>query len=364
MTNRASGHFRAGLMRGWRVALVGALTSLCLATMPATAAGKEPLVIVTSGGVFEQAMKKHFYDPFTEATGIEVIPVAAGLGQQWAKVKAMAAMPAAEWDIVTAVPSDTFAQADNLAALDCAAMPNVAGEAIANACMGNAMLRTWGGNVLAWNTKSFSAGKEPKSWKDFWDVENFPGPRSLPDAGYWSTLLMVALVADGVPADKLFPLDVDRALKKLEAIKPHITVWWKTADQSQNIIRSGEVVMALMGSGRVMSLVKAGEPVAFTWNGAPKDVGLWAVLKNAPNKPAAMEFVNFYLGNPEAHAAFTRDFTSETPNRRAIELVSPEERKTRGADPANLAVQIEPDWKWLAENEATVKQRVLELLSR
>ena len=33
--------------------------------------------------------------------------------------------------------------------------------------------------VIAYNTDKFPEGKQPRSWADFWNVEEFPGPRSL-----------------------------------------------------------------------------------------------------------------------------------------------------------------------------------------
>ncbi len=39
-------------------------------------------------------------------------------------------------------------------------------------------------------------------------------------------------MADGVAPDALYPLDVDRAFRKLEQIKPHIAVWWTSGGQS------------------------------------------------------------------------------------------------------------------------------------
>ncbi|MFK4825604.1 ABC transporter substrate-binding protein [Paenochrobactrum sp. BZR 588] len=327
-------------------------------------AADDSIVIVTAGGVFEQAMKKNFYEPFTAKTGIRVIPVASGLGAQWAKVKAMADFPAAEWDIVTALPNDNYAQASYLEPIDCADLTNAAEFAIEGTCMGNGVLRTWGANVLAWNTDAFPEGKQPKNWADFWDVKNFPGPRAMPDASYWPWLLIAALEADGVPRDKLFPLDVERAFAKLDELKPEISVWWKTADQSQNVLRTGEAVMSMMGSGRAATLVQSGEPVSFTWYQGIKDIGMWGVLKNAKNKKGALEFINFYLANPEAHVAFSKEFPFETPNKKAIDLLTPEERQSRGGSAENLAVQIDPDWKWIADNDAEMRQRMIEYLSR
>src|SRR6516165_2101981 len=52
--------------------------------------------------------------------------------------------------------------------------------------------------------------------------------------------MIFALLADGVPRDKLYPLDIDRAFKKLDRIKPHIKVWWREGNQSQQLIRDSE----------------------------------------------------------------------------------------------------------------------------
>ena len=55
--------------------------------------------------------------------------------------------------------------------------------------------------------------------------------------------LETALIADGVPMDKLYPLDVDRAFKKLEQLKPHVLVWWSSGAQSAQVLKDGEVDM-------------------------------------------------------------------------------------------------------------------------
>jgi len=45
-----------------------------------------------------------------------------------------------------------------------------------------------------------------------------------------------------VPRDKLFPLDLNRAYKKLDTIKPHVAAWWKSGDNSMQILRGGDAV--------------------------------------------------------------------------------------------------------------------------
>ena len=65
---------------------------------PAPAAPLEPtLLIRTTGGAFEAALKRNFFDPFSKASGVRVVPFAASYGDMMAK---SAAMQAAEQDAV------------------------------------------------------------------------------------------------------------------------------------------------------------------------------------------------------------------------------------------------------------------------
>ena len=62
----------------------------------------EPTVVTrTTGGMFEAALKRNFFDPFTAATGVRVVPVAASYGDMMAKSAAMQAADHVEWDIIS-----------------------------------------------------------------------------------------------------------------------------------------------------------------------------------------------------------------------------------------------------------------------
>ena len=78
-----------------------------------------------------------------------------------------------------------------------------------------------------------------------------------------------ALVADGVPPDKVFPMDVDRAFKKLDQIKPHIKVWWTQGNQSQQLLRDGEVDMMVMWNARASELRSRGIRSSWCGTGRP-----------------------------------------------------------------------------------------------
>jgi spermidine/putrescine-binding protein len=59
--------------------------------------------------------------------------------------------------------------------------------------------------VMAYRTDAFK-GEAPKGWADFWNTKKFPGDRAMggTGAGGWPEIEF-ALMAAGVPADKLYP---------------------------------------------------------------------------------------------------------------------------------------------------------------
>lgn len=335
--------------------LLGGASISAMAPFPAMAADQE-LVIVASGGSFGKALREYFYDPFTAETGIKIREVSASTAQTWTQLKAMKQTGRHEWDIVTAYPEDLVAQAAYLEPFDCKKLPNFVDHAVEGACESNGLLRTAGALTLTYDTSKYPKNA-PSSWADFWDLKRFPGPRALPNTGAPWWVLMAALQADGVARDKLFPLDLDRAFRKLDQIRSAVTVWWKSGDQSQQIFRSGEVSMGMIWSGRAFSLIDQKAPIALAWNGAPSNFADWAVIKGTPNKEAAVKFLNFYLGRPKAHLPFSDAVSYDTSNRGVVSLLTPEQRQRRITAPENWSRIAFVDAAWVAANRDALLER-------
>ena len=347
--------YRRSLLAG--SAALGAMPILDRAAWSQSTALESTVVVRTTGGVFEQALKRNFFDPFTQATGVRVVPFVASYGDMMAKATAMEAAGRVEWDIISPQYYELSKLSNLLADLgDCGAMPNVASQGVPNACGRYGVLYVVGGQFLAYNSEIFR-NEKPASWADFWNVDKFPGKRALPNTGSpWATLI-ASLLADGVEPAKLFPLDLDRAFAKLDQIKPHVAVWWRTGAQSQQVMRSGNAVMSLMWSGGAYDAKKQGLPLDWTWKDAIADFGAWAVLKGAPHPNAARAFINFYMANPEAHAAFSREMGYSTPSRAGQALLTPEEKQELGANPATMQQVISPDADWLEQHRAPTLER-------
>ena len=86
-------------------------------------------------------------------------------------------------------------------------------------CVSSTFIGCYGAtaNVIACNPSIIS--KCPTNAQQFWDVQGYPGPRAM-DAVTPDATLLFALLADGVSKDKLYPIDITRAINKLKKIKP------------------------------------------------------------------------------------------------------------------------------------------------
>jgi mannopine transport system substrate-binding protein len=338
-----------------------AATTAAQATAQPTPQLEQEVVVVDTGGAFQAAMRKHFYDPFEKATGVKVVSVSANSLDQFTKLKAMADAGKVEYDIISGGPASSFQFRDLLQTIDCNRLKNVS-QGLAGSCAGNLLLRTFGGGIIAYRTDKFPGGG-PQTPADFFDTSKFPGPRAINNSGSPQWVLAFALMADGVAPDRLFPMDLDRAFKKLDAIKSDVKVWWKTGDQSQQIIRDGEVVMSYMWSGRAVTLKKQGVPLEVSWKQAVKDYATWGITKNAPHPNATYAFLDFFLANPQAHVAFALENNNSTNNKAAADQLPAAEKPNLGAAHWDAMVDVDGN-QWVQENRAAIVERFTKWLGQ
>ena len=346
---------RRDMIRG--AAGLGLVPMLGRAAGAATGPLESTLLIRTTGGVFEAALKRNFFDPFSKASGVRVVPFAASYGDMMAKSAAMQAAGRVEWDIISPQYDELPQISQYLEDLgDCAAMPNVAKDGVPGTCGRYGVLYLTGAQPLTWNTEIVK-GRQPQGWADFFDVKTFPGRRALPHTGSpWATLVM-ALLADGVPREQLFPLDLDRAFAKLDTIKPHVAVWWKTGDQSVKMWTQDDIAMSMMFGGTAFAAKRRGEPIAYTYNQAVADFGAWGILKGAPHPNAARAFIDFYMTSPDAHARFAHEMGYTTSNAAAGALLDPADKEDLLSTPEKLGSVVRIDYVWLAAHRSALINR-------
>jgi len=209
-------------------------------------------------------------------------------------------------------------------------------------------------NQIVYNTTKYPAGKGPASLADFWDVKKFPGRRSLYKDP--RTAIQFALLADGVPRDKLYPLDLNRAFKSLDRIKPHVAVWWEQGNQSQQLFTTGEVDIMQLWNGRATDLERKGAPIHQVWNDAIITLSGIMVTKGAPNLAGTMRLVEVF-GRPKPQAEWAKLMTYGPLNKKAFEFIDADTARRLPTYPENFKGQVISDDDWWGANWDSVNER-------
>jgi putative spermidine/putrescine transport system substrate-binding protein len=167
------------------------------------------------------------------------------------------------------------------------------------------------GMVLAWDGEAYD--QAPTSMSDLWDTKTFPGKRCFFNNPQYGWTLEAALLADGVAPSDLYPLDVDRALAKLDEIKSDIT-WWTSGAQSIESFENGSCDIGILWANRAAS-AKAdnGFPMEISWDGAGYSNSVWAIPAEAPNKAAAQELLANVIDNTAGQIAFASKIPTPIP---------------------------------------------------
>ena len=315
------------------------------------ACGQGKTVFVNSyGGVWETSWRKAFFDPFTAQTGIEIKTVP---GVMFAKLKAEVQTGNYEYD-QSNLGDTEFAQAMHEGLLERVDKAAAKADQLPPQLIREFSIVSYSlGTNIVYRTDKFPNGG-PQSWADFWDVKKFPGPRCLFDRSF--TCLAFALLADGVPRDKLYPMDLDRAFRKMDEIKPHIKVWWRDGAQSQQLIRDAEVHMIGMWSARAVDLIEDKVPLELVWNGGELYWSNLIVPKGDPNAKAAWQFAGF-VAQAKPQAAFTMLLPYGPANPEARALIPEARLRVTPAWPDNEKVMFQHDTAWLAPRLAEIRER-------
>jgi|TARA_A100001391_G_scaffold37386_1_gene20524 mannopine transport system substrate-binding protein len=320
---------------------------------------QDRVVIATTGGTWEQQMREFFFDPFTEETGIEVVTVSGSGSENLSRIVAMSMTGTMEWDLFQA--GEIQSSSDQLRSLRqdlsdfCLAYADD-DDLLPGACTPDGVLSAYGTTLLAYNADSFP-GEGPKNWADFWDFETFPGPRSMPNFSDPWRVLAAALLADGVSPSDLFPLDLDRAFTKMDEIRDHIGLWWRTGDQSTQGFRNGEYVMGQIWQTRAAALKSEDLPLEWSQDQAFLVGDRWIIPQGAPNSDNALKFLEFFLKNVEGQGARCEIATCTPVRYSAAQLMSPEARASVPTSPEVFENLIVPDAEWINANNPEMLDR-------
>lgn len=331
------------------LAFVTALTGCAIGTgQSGTSGGGDSLTFVSWGGGYQDAQMAAMVTPWAEENGVEI---RSDGPTDYAKIKAQVESGNPEWDVVSLEPFWAIGNCGTLLEpiADQIDTSNLPPEAVTECTIPVDIIA----NLLVFDESEFG-DDPPTSWEAFFDTETYPGKR-----GVWnfanSAAFEAALLADGVAPEDLYPLDVDRALAKLDTIKDDI-VFYDTGAQQTQQIANGDVVMTIAWSGRALEAVKDGAPFAPVWNDALFVVDSLSVLKDAPNKELAIDLIRF-ASTPEAQTAFVELYPYGVVNSEADPQLDEVSMRFLPSAPENSANAIWRDEEWWSENfDASVER--------
>lgn len=292
------------------------------------------MVFASWGGVYQDAQKTSYCDPFANATGVDVVQDGPASG---AKLRTMVETGAPIWDVVDVTDiflysnsgKNLFEKIDTSIVDTSIVDPNYL-HPYGVGCI------VWSYNI-GWNKNTFPGENRPRSWADVFDTRKFPGKRMLRDRIY--PMMEVALLADGVPLENLYPLDIDRAFRKLDTIKDDV-VWWNSNSQSQQLLTDGAVGCGLILNGRAYDLVKKNGPVGLEWNQNIQSADFFSIPRGAKNADVAQYFMN-YMTTPENQATMANTLAYSPVNPAAF---------------SGIEDSIKP---WLSTNPDNAKQGIV-----
>jgi putative spermidine/putrescine transport system substrate-binding protein len=342
----------AASLASWR-ALAADVPLPTIPPIPEKLKGTGELRIAAYGGTAQDAERKAYFQPFAEMSGVKVHDFP---GADLNKVKAMVDTGNVEWDVVQLSQGsvknlrkhgDYFEKID----YDLVDIANI--EQVYRTDYSLDML-VWS-EVMAYRTDTFN-GAVPVGWKDFWDTKKFPGDRALSGAGPSTPELEFALMAAGVPPDKLYPIDIEKAFASYDKIKGSIVKWWETGAVPVQMLTDKDVVLTSVWNGRMAAIQAAGVPAAISWDQGMLKRDAWAVPKGSPNKANAMKFIAFStMAVPQARLSCLIPYGFV--NAQSPQYVPPKQLALLPSAPEIKSRLVPYDYEWWSQNRDAVIAR-------
>jgi putative spermidine/putrescine transport system substrate-binding protein len=316
-----------------------------------TAKASNRLVLVFAGGSTQVALEEAIVKPFTAETGI---PVTIVNTIDMAKLKIQVESKTTEWDLFDFV-GPALMQAGSQGLLE---------KIESDVFKGTTMFENPSPYMVGYGI--YVGGicwdpvrnpKAPRTYPEFWDVKKFPGRRGLRMRA--SETLECALLADGVPPKEIYPMDLDRAFRSLERIKPHVRKWVEQTQQTVDLVQTGELDFSYTYLNRTKAARDAGISMDFSQDQLVVYGSYYVVPKGAPHRDAAMRYLSFLL-RPDRLADYCRRVSVIPGNMKANEFLDEATRKS--LPDLNNPAYVILNSAWWGENFAKVEPRFKEFV--
>lgn len=315
---------------------------------------KRPFKMATWGGLSATGFDKAWGQPFTAATGIAVDDTPIMNYAQW-ETQIQSGKPGWDWgDFEGYFPLghlDLFKPLPmNEIGVTRSQMVTLKNPADTQRLLTQKTVASYlSSYIIAYNPQTHK--NPPGSFAEFFDTKKFPGVRSI--YNYCYGMLEVALVADGVTWDNMYPLDLDRAFAKLTTLGKNL-VFWDTGAQSQQQIVAGSADYIITWNGRIPPLAQQGLPVAVEWQDNIMILADHIIPGNTDREAVCAEFIHEAL-LPENQAAASNLLATGPTVSKGYDLIDDDMKSSIPTNPVNIAKSsgmLDDDW-WATNYDST-----------
>lgn len=320
-----------------------------------SAAANTTVTVTSYGGSYNDQLTSTILKPFAKKTNIQPKLLA---NTSLAALKAQVQSGDVQWDLVeiTAPEYEQAVKEDLLEKFDYGIINDKGLPGFAKAEYGIKYLSFL--FVMGWDQKKIPDAKAPRDWEQFFDQKRYSTKRSVYDQLSDSSVLEAALLADGVPMDKIYPLDLDRALSVLARNPGRKNLVYHTTNQEPiQQLTSGEVSLSTSFNNRIVAARKDGAKVNFTSEQGVLAGDYFVVPKGARNKEAAFRLMDFMSNDADAGAAFDRVTNLTLANNPALAKLPPEIADNLPTSPKLEGKVLIRDDAWWSANLKQAEQK-------
>lgn len=292
------------------------------------------VVFADYGGSTNEARQMAYFDGFEAETGVEVVSATLEESIMYSMLEG----EEGDYDLFQVSPSEVATYASGMTELPESVIVNDTADAESQKYATGTF---WYGIAQAWLTETYGEDG-PQNWAEFFDTEKFPGMRAWPGAGWMvDASYEIALLADGVAEEDLYPLDIPRAQAKLDTIRDSL-VFYTGYSEVQTLLTSGTVDLAVTVTGQYVSLMNQGVDVTVQWNEAFASPSFFVVPTAAENKDNAWALAN-WMAVPENQVEFIKATGYGPSTAEVFDLLDEETLSLLANSPEHLEIGAERD---------------------
>ncbi|WP_116951379.1 extracellular solute-binding protein [Jiangella endophytica] len=305
------------------------------------------------GGPTNESRQVAYFDGFAEEHGVEVTSVPIEDAVSYPMLEG----EDGDYDVFQVSAAEPLNYAGGARELPEAARSDLLPDELSPYLMGGFYL----GMAQGWLTETFPDGG-PQDWADFFDTQKYPGKRAWPgQPPFYDSSYEIALLADGVAPEDLYPLDLERAIAKLDTIRDDL-VFYQSYAEVQQLLASGSTAIAVTVTGQFTALSNAGQDVTVQWNQAFTTPQGFVVPAESSNPDAVLALAE-WMNDPEHQAVFVERTGYGPVNSEVFDHLDPEFAATLANSPEHEDVVIPWNEQWRADNKQAMLDAYTEWLA-